>query len=84
VGRVPGEVDGVELTSTAGFHPTNEAMLTEEAQAFFTTRTGGKGSGLGLSFVARVVEDCGGRLEIESEPEVGTMMSMVLPAASER
>jgi C4-dicarboxylate-specific signal transduction histidine kinase len=54
-------------------------MLTEEAQAFFTTRNGGKVSGLGLSFVARVVEDCGGRLEIESEPEVGTTMSMVLP-----
>jgi signal transduction histidine kinase len=64
-----------------GMTPEVRRRATE---AFFTTRNGGKGSGLGLSFVARVVEECRGRLEIESEPNIGTTMSMVMPAVERR
>ena len=46
---------------------------------FFTTKTRGLGSGLGLALVHRVVTEAGGSATIESTPGVGTAMRLALP-----
>ena len=47
-------------------------------EAFFTTRQ--SGSGLGLYLSRKIVEEMGGKLDIESEPGKGTEVVLRLPA----
>lgn len=42
----------------------------------FSTRNS---HGLGLSFVKKVVTDCGGTIDIESEPDAGTTVILMIP-----
>ena len=52
---------------------------------FFTTHSGDRsGSGLGLSFVHRVVEDNGGTIAVESTPGTGTKFVLTFPADAGR
>lgn len=44
---------------------------------FFTTRT--RGTGLGLSIVQKIMEGHGGRIELESPPEGGSIFTICLP-----
>jgi signal transduction histidine kinase len=46
-------------------------------QPFVSTK--GKGMGLGLSIVKEIVEGHGGRIEVRSDPGVGTMFTMLFP-----
>ncbi|HXI13082.1 MAG TPA: PAS domain S-box protein [Thermoanaerobaculia bacterium] len=46
---------------------------------FFTTKDIGKGSGLGLSVVHRIVEQNGGLVRISSQPNRGTSFFVLLP-----
>lgn len=50
---------------------------------FFTTKTRGLGTGLGLPLVRRVVERAGGCVEIDSRPGLGTTVRLVLPYAED-
>jgi signal transduction histidine kinase len=47
---------------------------------FFTTKPVGQGTGLGLAICHGVVTAHGGRIEVESEPGRGTVVSLLLPA----
>jgi signal transduction histidine kinase len=53
--------------------------LSKVFDPFFTTREVGKGTGLGLNIVHRVVEKYGGAIQVESEPGKGTLVSISLP-----
>jgi len=54
-------------------------LLGKVMEPFFTTKPVGRGTGLGLSLCFKIVEDHGGRLEIDSEPGVGTEVKVLLP-----
>jgi PAS domain S-box-containing protein len=48
-------------------------------EPFFTTKSAGEGTGLGLSVVYGVVQALGGSLTLESHPGVGTTVAVTLP-----
>jgi signal transduction histidine kinase len=45
----------------------------------FVSTKGSRGTGLGLAVVQKLVEEHGGRVEIDSEPGKGTTVALVLP-----
>jgi two-component system NtrC family sensor kinase len=51
---------------------------------FVTTKPAGKGMGLGLSLTARIVEDHGGRIEVESDVGWGSTFRILLPLLETR
>jgi signal transduction histidine kinase len=58
-----------------------EEVLGNAFEPFFTTKPPGKGSGLGLSQVYGVASQSGGRVEIESAPNLGTTVKVFFPRA---
>jgi CheY-like chemotaxis protein len=57
-------------------------ILDKALDPFFTTKEVGKGTGLGLSIVYTTVQAHRGKIELRSEPNRGTRVTMHFPASA--
>ncbi len=73
---VPGSVEIRISDSGTGIAPEVRPRLFE---AFYTTKTGGRGTGLGLFVSKRIVEDLGGALTLETTGPTGTTFLVRVP-----
>ncbi|WP_262031594.1 PAS domain-containing sensor histidine kinase [Microvirga sp. Mcv34] len=55
-------------------------VVSRVFEPFFTTKEIGKGTGLGLSQVYGFVTQSGGHIKVDSAPDQGTRVTMLLPA----
>jgi hypothetical protein len=80
--RTPGDGEPMVRFSVedkgAGMEP---CVLERIFEPFFTTKQPSEGTGLGLSVVMGFVEECGGSIEVHSEPGEGSRFDLYLPVA---
>jgi two-component system sensor histidine kinase VicK len=71
--------DSVEIRVIDDGLGMDQDVLRGAFEPFFTTKERGKGTGLGLPICQRIVEEHGGRIEIQSELHRGTTVLVHLP-----
>jgi len=69
--------DGVVIEVEDNGVGMDEQTLREAFDPLFTTRA--RGTGLGLAIVRKIVEEHGGSVSLESEPNLGTKVTAILP-----
>jgi signal transduction histidine kinase len=60
-------------------HGMPEDIRSKIFEPFFTTKDFGKGTGLGLTVVKGIIEECGGTIAVESAVDKGTTFWIRLP-----
>ncbi len=79
IGVTPGEYCLISMSDTGSGIPTQ--VLPRVFEPLFTTKTGQRSAGLGLSMVFGFVRQSGGHVRIESEVGKGTAVRIYLPRA---
>lgn len=74
--RVDGEI---MLSVSDNGHGMDATVLTHVFEQSFSTKPAGKGRGIGLYLCKTLIEESGGRIELESTPGVGTTARVRLP-----
>jgi PAS domain S-box-containing protein len=77
--RTSAENGAVQIHVVDNGHGISPTVRDKIFDPFFTTKPPGKGTGLGLSISHGIVEDHGGRIEVESEPGHGAHFTVQLP-----
>jgi PAS domain S-box-containing protein len=70
------------VTDTGGGIPAE--VLPKIFQSYFSTKSAGKGTGLGLPIAQRIVQEAGGFIEVESVLGEGSTFHLYLPLAREQ
>lgn len=76
--------DGVRIGVSDNGRGMPPEVIERCTDPFFTTKTRGLSTGLGLSLVHGILQSAQARLEIESAPDRGTTFSFILPPAVDR
>jgi two-component system NtrC family sensor kinase len=74
-----GEAEQITLRVRDNGHGITLDQRSRIFTPFYTTKEVGRGMGLGLTIVRRVVTSLGGTISIQSQPNVGTEFTLCLP-----
>jgi PAS domain S-box-containing protein len=69
----------VQLSVRDTGHGMSRDVLERIFEPFFTTKAVGRGTGLGLTLVQKIIAGNGGQLRVESQKDVGTTFHVYLP-----
>ncbi|BCK86424.1 adaptive-response sensory-kinase SasA [Sideroxyarcus emersonii] len=75
--RADGEGVAVDVEDDGSGIPAE--VMSKIFDPFFTTKEVGKGTGLGLSISYKIIQQHGGRISVDSKPNVGTKFTVWLP-----
>jgi signal transduction histidine kinase len=79
ISRISDSPDFVEVLVCDTGTGMDRATVNDIFNPFFTTKDVGKGTGLGLSISLGIIEDHGGRIEVHSARDEGTVFRICLP-----
>jgi PAS domain S-box-containing protein len=78
IGLPPGQYACMKISDTGAGMPRE--VIDHAFEPFFTTKPKGEGTGLGLATVYGIVTQAGGYVQIHSELDIGTTITILLPA----
>lgn len=76
--------DWVELAVSDNGSGIDPAIINDIFTPFYTSKTIGKGTGMGLSVIYGIIKSCNGHILVESEMDKGSTFRMLFPPITEK